>query len=939
MSEDTSLQQEATSSTSDTFKTALVFNAAVFGIELVLFTLLRPYFKSIYEPRTFAPPKSKRVQSLGSSYFGWILSIFRSNPEDIIPGNGLDAYFYVRFLRMCLKIFGPIWIVSWAVLMPITSVKSRVGNNSGLDLFVFGNVRKDQQERYAAHLILAWFFTFYILYVIRGELSHFVYKRQLFLISPQHAKTVMANTVLITGIPGPYQSVEKLTRLFKDVPGGVKQVWLNRNLKDIPDIYDRQVAATNKLEKAETTLLSAAAKAKFKGEKSTGKTQDPEKGSADSSYLPQGDERPHHKLGFLGLFGEKVDTIEWARKEIKETREELEKKRHIIWGGNAPWEEAQHVQEETLAAQAETSADPGHEKGTDDADLDHADLETNVTGRPPTEKKGLFGAVGGVGHRVGGTVKGALDLEAGKEGLEGENAEGRKNVGTRLKTVAGVVPIVGDIVNKDTSGEDEYPLLNSAFVTFNRQIGAHMAGQVLLHSGPYRMTGKYLETAPADVIWSNLGMDPYAMKIRFAVSWALTIGLIATWAIPVAFVGVISNIHSVCKQEPWLAWLCTLPAPVVGIIQGILPPVLLAVLFMLLPIVLRLFAKFEGIPKMTAVELSLMSRYFIFQVIHGFLVVSLSSGLLASLPEIIKTPGNVPTILATNLPKASTFFLSYVILQGLSGAAGGFLMIVPLIVYYVKLFILGSTPRSVFGIKFGARGVSWGTLFPNTTLIVVISIGYMIISPIINGLAFATFFLFYMLYKFLFLWVFQQPQSSDTGGLFFPKAIQHVLTGVYIQQICLAALFFLSRDDQGKVSALPEGILMIVLVVFTVGVHIIFNNSYAPLYYALPLSLSDKTYTPPAPTNSESQEGIVTESAQIQDTYERLDDEKYGYAHPCVSRPQRIIWIPEDDMGLWKGEVEGCRKDGVLADLGGGAKMNAKGKVDVEGPGPGEEYE
>ena len=36
---------------------------------------------------------------------------------------------------------------------------------------------------------------------------------------------------------------------------------------------------------------------------------------------------------------------------------------------------------------------------------------------------------------------------------------------------------------------------------------------------------------------------------------------------------------------------------------------------MLLPIVLRLFARFEGIPQKTGVELSLMTRFFIFQVV------------------------------------------------------------------------------------------------------------------------------------------------------------------------------------------------------------------------------------------------------------------------------------------------------------------------------------
>lgn len=102
-------------------------------------------------------------------------------------------------------------------------------------------------------------------------------------------------------------------------------------------------------------------------------------------------------------------------------------------------------------------------------------------------------------------------------------------------------------------------------------------------------------------------------------------------------------------------------------------------------------------------------------------------------------------------------------------------------------------------------------LFPSA------AIAYSVISPIINGLACFTFILFYYLYKYLFLYQFEQPASGETGGLFFPKAIQHVFVGLYIQQICLAALYFLARDVNNKASAVPEGALMIVLIVFTVS--------------------------------------------------------------------------------------------------------------------------
>ena len=82
-----------------------------------------------------------------------------------------------------------------------------------------------------------------------------------------------------------------------------------------------------------------------------------------------------------------------------------------------------------------------------------------------------------------------------------------------------------------------------------------------------------------------------------------------------AFVGFISNIHSVCDTYRWLHWVCKLPGLVVNLVQGFLSTVLIVVLFLLVPIVMRILARLEGIPHKTAVELSLMDRFFLFQVI------------------------------------------------------------------------------------------------------------------------------------------------------------------------------------------------------------------------------------------------------------------------------------------------------------------------------------
>ncbi|KAF8532450.1 hypothetical protein JB92DRAFT_2688545 [Gautieria morchelliformis] len=885
------IQSQAKSASTPSFEAALVLNAAVFGAELLAFTLLRKQFKSIYEPRSFLTPPNKRVSPLPTGLLAWPLAVWRADPLVVREQNGLDAYMFLRFLRMMVKILFPIWLVSWLVLLPVTSVGTSMPGRTGLDRFTFGNVAPNVTDRYAAHLLLAYLFTGYILYTLQSELRLFVSTRQRHLISPAHSSTPQANTVLVTGVPSQYLSTHALTRLFSHVPGGVRRVWLNRDLKDLPDVYDARMAACNKLESAENALLKTATKIhKQRGEKAPD-TPDVELGPGEAEDLVPSDKRPTHRLPVsflpfsLPLIGKKVDSITWARAEIVRTNALLEQARAVV------------------------------------------ESEGELPG-------------------------GAHEESNGEE--------------------------------KKTLAKASYPPLSSAFILFHQQIGAHMAAQILVDGRPLRMADKYIEVAPPDVVWGNLGLNPYEARIRRALSWALTIGLIIVWAIPVAFIGIVSNIAALCTTYKWLAWLCTIPPAITGIIQGILPPVLLAVLFMLLPIVLRLLARFEGVPTRVGIELSLMDRFFLFQVIHGFLIVTLSSGIIAALPGIIKNPANVPSMLALKLPDASTFFLTYIILQGLSGTAGGFLNIVPLIIYYVKLTLLGSTPRSIYSIRYTLRDVAWGTLWPGVTLLVVITIGYSVISPIINGLAVATFFLFYMLYKYLFTWQLQMNPAGDSGGLFFPRAINHVFVGVYVQQVCLCALFFLAQNDRGKQAAVPEGALMVVLIVVTAFFQNILNTSYTPLLKALPLTLADRSHGMPGAPRADVAKGGKAAGAVGKEKVSKDDTDEDGYegdgeddrhpgatsathehpyaatadaspyahplideylandpsfspsfTHPAIGTPQRPIWVAADSLGIGLSEVKELHTHGIRASVG-GARMDAKGNVEVWSVGEGD---
>ena len=299
-------------------------------------------------------------------------------------------------------------------------------------------------------------------------MSYFVTTRQLFLVSPEYASTAQANTILVTGVPRRLLSERSLAKLFSYLPGGVKQVWLNRDLKELPDLYDRRMKACNKLESAETALLKAATKAyakQVKADAKSGKGNDKEHGPPTLDSLVPEKDRPSHKLPpwklpfALPFTGTKVDTIEWARKEIEETTAELEK-------GRA-----------TLRREADFS-----------------------------KKNEAIG--------TGAKVGGMMGLVSKVNKFNGKSQE------TDSQSL------------DENTVEQEYPPLNSAFILFHNQIAAHLAASSLIHHGPYQMSDKYINVAPDDVIWGNLGLNPYEKKIRLAFSYAATAGLIILWAFP-----------------------------------------------------------------------------------------------------------------------------------------------------------------------------------------------------------------------------------------------------------------------------------------------------------------------------------------------------------------------------------------------------------------------
>jgi hypothetical protein len=123
-------------------------------------------------------------------------------------------------------------------------------------------------------------------------------------------------------------------------------------------------------------------------------------------------------------------------------------------------------------------------------------------------------------------------------------------------------------------------------------------------------------------------------------------------------------------------------------------------------------AKLRGEVTFPAVELKTQGWYMAFQVIQVFLVTTFSSGAAAVVQDIINDPSSATTLLAESLPKASNFYISYFILQGLGIAAGSLLNIGALAMFTLVGKFLDKSPRKMFNRYITLAGLGWGSLYP-----------------------------------------------------------------------------------------------------------------------------------------------------------------------------------------------------------------------------------
>ncbi|KPM42979.1 Uncharacterized protein RSN1 [Neonectria ditissima] len=771
------------STSSNTKSSSLASFAATFipvvvyaAVCLIIFTFLRPRCRRVYSPRALAGLRSPHIPSptLPSGWINWIKPFFQIPDTFILNHGSIDGFFFLRYLKVLRNIFFVGVCITWPVLFPVHIT----GGNKAkqLDSLTIGNV-KDSKRLYA-HVAVSWLFFGFVLFTISRECIYYINIRQAYLSSPHYAQRLSSRTVLLTSVPNKYLDEARLRKLYGD---SVKRVWIPRTSKTLVKLVKEREQTAIRLEKAEIELIKKANVARNKQLRkappptTSSSTEVCEPPSPTSfTTAPDGDHGP--------AFPRRVDESQTGE------------------GFGSSMTNLSHMPE-TFPELLEKVEDPeyihpyGLDPGLPDVRGSVAALWIPVSARPHHRPLANYG------RRVD-TIRWCR---------------------TRLKDLNVEIARLRRQVRRGDGST-----LPAAFLEFDTQESAQAAHQVVAHHRPLQLAPRILGIRPDEVVWSSLRMSWWERIIRrFLIMGLVTVAIIF-WSIPSALIGIISNISFLANNVFFLEWINMLPKAITGFLQGFVPAIALSFWMSLVPAMLRACAIQAGVPSLVLVELFTQNAYFAFQVVQVFLITTLTSAASAAFMDILKNPVSAKDLLAKNLPKASNFYLSYILVQCLAVGATGILHIFELIRQFVFSKV-GQVPRTRFNVWYNLRPPRWGGVFPVFTNMAVIALSYACIAPLVLMFACAGMAFVGMIYRYNILYVFDS--ELDSKGLFYPRALLHIIVGLYMAQICLVGLFALKL-------AFGPMVMMLMFFVFTGLVHLSLSDAITPLLQNLPQTLA-----------------------------------------------------------------------------------------------------
>ena len=331
---------------------------------------------------------------------------------------------------------------------------------------------------------------------------------------------------------------------------------------------------------------------------------------------------------------------------------------------------------------------------------------------------------------------------------------------------------------------DDLHKTNVAFITFKSQFPMVIISQAVMskNSSSWRVT-----PAPysSDIEKSNLHYGHKQRIFRSTLVFICMSVLIIIIMVPITFIQSVSNLENLATIKPLTNIIRFIQGSFLnGIISGLLPSLSLILLNAFLPDIIRALESQKRFHTRSELDRSCFVAHYAF-LITNTLFVSTVAGLffMQSPQKQIQQPILMISKLANTLPTQASFFMTYIILQGLSTFFFNLVRPKQLIKYLLFRYLYSKTKEEIQeAADMGAY--QYSIRYAQDLMILTITIVYSVIAPPILVVALLYFCLAYVVERYNIIFVYKV--HYEGGGIIWPS----VVTAIFIALITLQLLMF-----------------------------------------------------------------------------------------------------------------------------------------------------
>ncbi|KAK7951370.1 uncharacterized protein PG986_007098 [Apiospora aurea] len=258
----------------------LIISLSLGVAAFLAFCFFRPRWPSLYAARKRHNDPKIALPALPDTFFGWVPALYRVTDEQVLASAGLDAYVFLSFFKMSMRLFSVMFFFAAVVLWPINITFGAIapvpgdGNDDSNKTSFSYNFNSNAYNPFTAvddgdnsdfgsqtesnylwaYLAFTWFFSFLVVYYLNSETFKIIKVRQEYLGTQ---RTITDRTFRLTGIPKDLRTEEKIKDFVEGLEiGHVKSVTLCRDWAEIDGLMADRKAVLRKLEEAWSVHLS-----------------------------------------------------------------------------------------------------------------------------------------------------------------------------------------------------------------------------------------------------------------------------------------------------------------------------------------------------------------------------------------------------------------------------------------------------------------------------------------------------------------------------------------------------------------------------------------------------------------------------------------------------------------------------------------------------------